>query len=53
MGNCIICNNIPNVYIPIEEDEIYKSPDSTFITTFGSIPEIVPPTPFISSEISR
>ena len=56
MGNCfdpismtyMTYNDMKkNVYVPVPEEQIYKSPDQTFITTFGVIPEIVPPTPYI------
>ena len=42
MGNCIICFDEPIVYIPMPDDEIYTTPDNGFVTTFGTIPEIVP-----------
>jgi hypothetical protein len=49
MGNCILCDDdLKNVYIPVQEDQIYQSPDHTFITTFGVVPNIVPPTPYNS-----
>ncbi|SUZ91036.1 uncharacterized protein METZ01_LOCUS43890 [marine metagenome] len=51
MGNCILCfKEKPNVYFdPLTHDnQIYKSPDSTFKTSFGTIPSIVPPSPFCS-----
>jgi hypothetical protein len=50
MGNCILCVDKPKVYVPMPEDEIYKSPNNVFITSFGTIPEIVPPSPFTSSK---
>ena len=57
MGNCLdpismaytmqMHNDMKkNIYVPVPEEQIYKSPDQTFITTFGVIPEIVPPTPY-------
>jgi len=52
MGNCIndciLCVDEPKVYVPMPEDEIYKSPDNAFMTSFGTIPEIVPASPFTS-----
>ena len=51
MGNCIsecLCVDEPKVYVPMPEDVIYKSPDNAFMTTFGTIPDIVPPSPFTS-----
>lgn len=50
MGNCIICIDEPKVYVPMP-DEIYKSPDNAFMTSFGTIPEIVPASPFTSPNI--
>ena len=53
MGNCVICNDVPNVYVPIEDDQVYKNPDNTFITSFGIIKEMVPPTPYTSPSLEK
>ena len=51
MGNyCIICIDEPKVYVPIKVDQVYKSPDNTFKTSFGTIKERVPPTPYTSPQ---
>lgn len=51
MGNCILCcKERPNIYFEHlnYNNQIYKSPDSTFQTSFGTIQPTVPPSPFTS-----